>query len=88
MTLEYLDRPAPGFFALPVMPAKSRSWSWVALMIDVDPEGLRNCTCDFPARFWVDPDDYRPGRRMVRQHYLRIPGCTETKRAHGGLLKT
>ena len=59
--LEYLDRPAPGWFVLDVMRAKSRKWDWVALMIDVNPDDLRNCTCDFPALFYVHPDDYRPG---------------------------
>jgi len=37
MSVEYIDRPAPGWFALDVMRQKSRSQNWVALMIDVDP---------------------------------------------------
>jgi hypothetical protein len=35
--LEELDRPPPGWFVLDVM-RKSRTWDWVALMLDVDPE--------------------------------------------------
>ena len=35
--LEELDRPPPGWFALDVM-RKSRTWDWVALMLDIDPE--------------------------------------------------
>jgi len=38
MTIEYLDRPAPGWFVLSVMRAKSRGWDWVALMVDFDPD--------------------------------------------------
>jgi hypothetical protein len=37
ITLEYLDSPAPGWFALDVMRQKRRSQNWVALMIDVNP---------------------------------------------------
>jgi hypothetical protein len=74
MTIEYLDRPAPGWFVLTVTREKPRKWDWVALMIDVDPEDLKNCACDFPARFWIHPDDHRPGHRVAHQRWLRIPG--------------
>jgi hypothetical protein len=74
MTPEYLDRPAPGWFVLDVMREKSRKWDWVALMIDVDPEDLQNCTCDFPALFFVHPNDYRPGNRVAHQCWVRIHG--------------
>ena len=43
-------------------------------MIDVDPDDLKNCTCDFPARFYVHPKDYRAGSCIVHQGYVRIPG--------------
>jgi hypothetical protein len=37
MTIEYLDRPALGWFVLDVMREKVRGRDWVALMIDVEP---------------------------------------------------
>jgi hypothetical protein len=74
MTLEYLDRSAPGWFALDVMRQKPPKWDWVALMVDVDPDDLKHCTCEFPALFYVHPDDYRPGDRVARQCWFRIPG--------------
>jgi hypothetical protein len=74
MTLEYLDPPAPGWFVLDVMRKKQRGWDWVALMVDVDPEDLQNCICEFPALFFVHPNDYRPGDRVAHQSWLRIPG--------------
>jgi hypothetical protein len=74
MTLEYLDRPEPGWFLLDVMREESRKSGWVALMIDVDPEDLQNCTCDFPALFFVHPNDYRPGARVAHQRWLHIHG--------------
>jgi hypothetical protein len=43
-------------------------------MVDVDPDDLKNCTCDFPARFYVHPEEYRPKGRTVRQCLLLIPG--------------
>jgi hypothetical protein len=42
--IEYLDRPALGWFALAVMRKEARKWNWVALMIDVHPD-------DFPALY-------------------------------------
>ena len=33
-------------------------------MIDVDPDDLKGAKCDFPALFYVDPDDYRPHRYL------------------------
>ena len=55
MTLEYLDHPPLDCFVLDVMRQKSRSWDWVALAIDVDPDDLKKCSCDFPALFYVHP---------------------------------
>jgi hypothetical protein len=72
--IEYLDRPQSGWFAIDVMQEESRKQNWVALMIDVDPDELKNCACDFPALFYVDPKDYRPGVRKACQRWLRIPG--------------
>ena len=39
--LEELDRPPPGWFVLDIIRKKSRTWVWVALMLDVDPEEHR-----------------------------------------------
>ena len=74
MTLEYLDRPAPGWFVLDVLREESRKWDWVALMIDVDPEDLQNCTCDFPALFLSIPTTIALGDRVAHQNWVRIPG--------------
>jgi hypothetical protein len=72
--IEYLDRPPAGWFALDVMRKQARKWDWVALMVDVHPDDLKTCTCDFPALFYVDPKDYRPGERKVQQRWVRVPG--------------
>ena len=74
MTLGYLDRAPPGWFALDVMRQHPRKRDRVALMVSVDPNDLKHCTCDFPALFYVHPDDYRPGDSVARQCWLRIPG--------------
>ena len=49
--IEYLDRPVPGWFVLDVVRKETRKWNWVALMVDVHPDDLKTCTCDFPALF-------------------------------------
>jgi len=49
------------WFALDVMKNQERKWDWVALMLDVDPDDLKNCICDFPAKLYVPPDENRPG---------------------------
>jgi hypothetical protein len=74
MPNEYLDHPPAGFFVLDVMQKEERSRDWVALMVDVHPDDLKTCTCDFPALFYVNPKDYRPGGRTAQQRWLRIPG--------------
>jgi hypothetical protein len=71
--IEYLDRPPPGWFVFDIMRREERG-EWVALMADVHPDDLKNCTCDFPALFFVHPKDYRPGDRKVNQGWFRIPG--------------
>ena len=71
---EYLDRLEPGWFLLDVMRAKAGEQNWVALMIDVDPDELKNCICDVPALFYVRPIDHLPGDRTARQKWFRIPG--------------
>jgi hypothetical protein len=79
--IEYLARPTPGWFALDVMRTESRKWDWTALMVDVHPDDLKNCPCDFPARLFVHPKDYRPSGREVHQRWFRIPGKHRNKDA-------
>jgi len=75
-SVEEFDRPPQGWFALDIMKAKGgRAWDWVALMIDVDPEELKHCACNFPALFYVHPEEYNPAEgRVARQCYVRVPG--------------
>ena len=73
MQLKLLDRPPRGWFALDVI-KQARKWDWLALMVDVDPDQLRSCVCDFPALFYVNPADYLPEGRPVHQCLVRIPG--------------
>jgi hypothetical protein len=68
------DQPPLGWFVLDVHRKQAPKWDWVALMVDFDPDDLKTCTCDFPSLFCVDPKDYRPGPRKVRQCWVRIPG--------------
>jgi hypothetical protein len=62
--IKYLDQPPPGWFVLDVMKQKETERDWSALMIDVDPDDLANCTCEFPALFYVHPNEYRAGPVM------------------------
>jgi hypothetical protein len=80
-TIEYLDLPPADWFALDVMRNEARKWNWVALLVDVHPDDLKSCACDFPALFYVQPKDYRPGERKAQQQWLRIPGKHRTKDA-------
>jgi hypothetical protein len=50
-------------------------------MVDVDPDKLKNCTCDFPALLYVHPKDYQGGPRTVRQGYVRIVGKHRSRTA-------
>jgi hypothetical protein len=81
IAIEYLDRPAPGWFALDVVRREARKRDWVALMIDVHPDDLKTCACEFPALFYVHPKEYRPGPRKAQQRWLRIPGKHRNKDA-------
>jgi hypothetical protein len=72
--VEYLDRLPPGWFALDVMREEARKRGWVALVVDINPDDLKTCICDFPALFYVNPKEHRPGARRVVQGWLRIPG--------------
>ena len=74
ITVEYLDRPALGWFALDVMREEPRKWNWAALMVDVHPDELKHCLCKI-AFLYVHPDEYRPdGSRTAREALLRLPG--------------
>ena len=86
--IEYLDRPAPGWFALDVMRRDKRKWDWAALMVDVDPDDLKNHACDFPALFYVNPKDYRPEGATARQCWVIIPGKHRNKDAAWGALQS
>ena len=66
MNIPFADSPPAGWSVLDVMRTTSRKWDWTALMIDVDPEDLKNCACKFPALFYVHPKEYRPGQRTAR----------------------
>jgi hypothetical protein len=84
MTLEYLDRSVPGWFALDVMRQKPRKRDWVALMVDVDPDDLKHCACDFPALFYVHIDPEIVWRANAGSVSLVSTG---TRRARGTLCK-
>ena len=73
--ITYLDLPPSGWFVLDVVKKDDgRKWDWVALMVDVDPDDLKNCTCEFPALFYVHPEEYRAGPRIAHQAWVRIAG--------------
>jgi hypothetical protein len=78
--IEIVDRPPSGWFALDVV-RRARKRDWVALMIDVNPDDLKTCTCDFPALFYVRPNEHRPGDRIARQRWVRVPGKHRNKDA-------
>jgi hypothetical protein len=82
--LAALDLPPLGWFALDVMRKDERKRDWVALMVDVHPDDLKTCTCDFPARFYVHPEDYRPEGRTARQCWVLIPGKHRNREAAWG----
>lgn len=82
--LATIDQPPPGWFLVEVMRAESRKWDWVALVVDVHPDNLKNCTCDFPAAFYIDPKKYRPGSHKVGQCWVRIPGKHRNRDAAWG----
>ena len=73
------------WFVLDVLREKPPKWDWLALMVDVDPDDLKNCACDFPALFYVHPKEYRPGSRIARQCYVRISGKHRNDDARGKL---
>ena len=65
--LEYLDRVPSGRFVLDVVREENKRLHWVALVVNVELDEIKNCQCAFPALFYVDPKDYQPGTRKVHQ---------------------
>jgi hypothetical protein len=60
-----LEQPPAGWFVLDVMRGGGRGGDWSALMVDVDPEDLKNCACEFPALFYVDPAAWNALQNMM-----------------------
>jgi hypothetical protein len=78
---EYLAQPPADWFVLDVMRCDGRGRDWSALMVDVHPNDLKNCACEFPALFYVDPNDYRPGKRAAHQCWVQIAGKHRSRTA-------
>ena len=81
--LRILEQPPAGWFALDVMKAgkDARKWDWCALMVDVHPDQLKHCLCEF-AFLYVHPNEYRPDEnRIAQEAWLSIPGKHRTKEA-------
>jgi hypothetical protein len=79
--VEILDRPPAGWHALDATRKQLRKWDWVALMIDVHPDELKDCLCKI-AFLYVHPNEYRPdGSRTAREARVRIPGKHRNKDA-------
>jgi hypothetical protein len=76
VSLETLDRAPPGWFVVTLTRAKSRGWDWVALMVNVDPDEMKNCSFfrDSVSFLWINPSEHRPCPRMVSECWVRIPG--------------
>lgn len=81
--VEDLDQPPADWFVLDVMrrDENPRGRDWTALMVDVDPDELKNYVCEFPALFYVHPDHYRPGFRTAHQCWVRITGKHRSRTA-------
>jgi hypothetical protein len=86
-TIEYLDRPPAGWFALDVMRKEARKWDWVVLMVDVDPDDLKTCTCNFPALLCAHPKDYRPVNVKLSNDGCAFRVSTGTRTPLGTLLR-
>src|SRR5258705_11885298 len=87
--IETLDRPPSGWFALDVMrKGNGRKWDWVALMIDVHPDELKDCLCK-TAFLYVHPNEDRPdGSRTAREAWVHVPGKHRNKHAARDPLET
>jgi hypothetical protein len=80
---KFLDQAPAGWFVLDVVrrDGNPRGRDWTALMIDVDPDELKNYICEFPALFYVHPDQYRPGFRTAHQCWVDIAGKHRSRTA-------
>jgi hypothetical protein len=91
--ISYLDQPPAGWFILDVMQRhtdenpRRQPREWSALMVDVDPDELKNCICDMLVRLYVHPKDYRPGSRKASHCWVRIPGKHKSRTAAWGVLE-
>jgi hypothetical protein len=47
--------PPAGWFILDVMRQEGRRYDWAALMIDVEPDDLKNCILQFSCAFLRSP---------------------------------
>jgi D-alanyl-D-alanine carboxypeptidase len=55
---------------------------WTALLVDVDPDDLKTCDVDFPALFYVHPNEHRPGfRKRSEENFAKL--MTQRARALG-----
>jgi hypothetical protein len=74
--VEFVDRPPAGWFVLDVVRSDEnpRGRDWTALMVDVDPDDLNKYEVEFPALFYVHPNNYRPGFRKASQCWVNIAG--------------
>ena len=81
MSIEYEDVPPVGWFVISVARCGTRGWDWGALMTDVHPDELKNCTCESPLWLYVHPKEYRPGPRKAHARYVRIPGKYKSRDA-------
>jgi hypothetical protein len=53
---------------------ESRTWDWVALLVDVHSDDLKHCNCKV-AFLFVHPDEYCPdGTRTAQEIWVWIPG--------------
>jgi hypothetical protein len=84
--IQYLDVPPPGWFVLDVCRAQSGR-HWAALMVDVHPDELKHCRCKMAA-LYIHPDEYRPGNRVAREAWVKIPGKHRDKDAAWRALET
>jgi hypothetical protein len=79
--IQYLDQAPAGWFPLNVARAGDEGkWDWAVFMIDVPFDELKHCRCK-TAWLFVHPKDYRPGRRVAHEAWVRVPGKHRNKDA-------
>jgi hypothetical protein len=80
MIVQTLDRPPVGWHPLDVVKISPRKRDWCALMVSVPLDELKHCRCGVAA-LYVDPREYRPGNRIAREVWARVPGKHRDKDA-------